>query len=170
MEALEAIGNEIPHPLDRKVFSARIVKSLENAGYAIVRRDADRAALEREIVQLTEERDAAFSDSDHDQQAFLSSEKIGMEWHSRALEAEAKAERLTKALGRYEDWQPMAVTPESLNIRSNDYLHFYIPGEGDEPDQWWTGVWKEAPEGAAMWCRIRVPDGPAEEDLEKLEG
>lgn len=163
-EARRIIAGQIPHPLDGGVFADRILAALLAGGHPPAREQGSEAAT-REIESLREELRDLEDDAEHDRQAFISAEKIGMDWHRRALAAEAKCERLEKEVARYEDWRPMSVTPASLHIQELALLHFYMPGTNDDDaDSWWTGTWDEAPGNATMWCRIRTPLGPEVHD------
>jgi len=166
-EARKIIAGQIPHPLDGGVFADRILAALLAGGFPPAMDQGQEAA--KEIESLREELRDLEDDAEHDRQAFISAEKIGMDWHRRALDAEAKCERLEKEIARYEDWHPMSVTPASLHIQEQALLHFYMPGTNDEDDSdsWWTGTWDEAPENATMWCSIVTPLGPYVEDSEE---
>lgn len=56
--------------------------------------DRAKAMFEARVAELERERDAAFADAKHDQEAAASSERIGMEWQARATALAAEVERL----------------------------------------------------------------------------
>ena len=84
------------------------------------------------------------------------------------LAALKRAEAAEAKLVRYENWQTMDVTPESLHLRPHHtLLHFYMPGSDEYPDTWLTTTWDERPENAEAWCLIVTPLGPDQAFFER---
>ncbi len=118
-------------------------------------------AAEARIGELERERDEANDRAYHAETYVKDVDKL-----YKAAEA-----KLAEARRRYENWQPIAITPESLHLREAALLHFYTPGTDDEtdPDTWLTTTWDERPDKAVAWCSISTPNGPEQAFFDAVE-